>query len=278
MQRARRRASRSRPATAPISPAPGRKTSRSPSVSACARRTTAATWSSSRGSTRRPCAGATGGAGGHHTGSTGCSAPRRLDDRHPAERGRRPARPARSPTWRAAAGPGAAPRGRRRRRPARGRCRGAARGTRRARRRRCPASSGSRCSRRTSTPVVTTSTRVCGPTVLSPRTVWPTDRPGRSPSSALIRRAAARAATRRGSATTTRPVDQRGERERDERRLAGAGRRDEHGRAASAQGRRQLGQCRRAPAGRRRERRPGAAPGQSRVRPAPLPSAVASRG
>ncbi len=51
---------------------------------------------------------------------------------------------------------------------------------------------------------MTTSTRVCRPTVRSPRTVKPTDSPTRSPSSHAIRRAAARAAMRRGSATTTR--------------------------------------------------------------------------
>ncbi len=54
--------------------------------------------------------------------------------------------------------------------------------------------------------MVTTSTRVSRPAVLSPRTVYPMLRPGGSPISAAIRRAAARAATRRGSATTTRPL------------------------------------------------------------------------
>lgn len=51
---------------------------------------------------------------------------------------------------------------------------------------------------------MTTSTRVCRPATRSPRTVKPTDSPGFSPSSQAIRRAAARAAIRRGSATTTR--------------------------------------------------------------------------
>lgn len=52
--------------------------------------------------------------------------------------------------------------------------------------------------------MVTTSTRVHRPTARSPRTVKPTLSPGRSPTSHAIRRAAARAAIRRGSATTTR--------------------------------------------------------------------------
>ena len=67
-----------------------------------------------------------------------------------------------------------------------------------------PASSWSRCSRWSSTPVVTTSTTVPRPTTRSPRTVKPTRSPGRSPSSHAIRRAAARAAILRGSATSTR--------------------------------------------------------------------------
>ncbi|MDF9873018.1 hypothetical protein OKW18_005156 [Streptomyces pratensis] len=51
--------------------------------------------------------------------------------------------------------------------------------------------------------MVTTSTTVSGPTTRSPRTVKPTRPPVRSPSSHAIRRAAARAAIRRGSATST---------------------------------------------------------------------------
>ena len=52
---------------------------------------------------------------------------------------------------------------------------------------------------------MTTSTRVPGPTLRSPRTLYPTLSPTLSPRSSAIRRAAARAAIRRGSATTTVP-------------------------------------------------------------------------
>ena len=54
-----------------ISRAPGRNASTSPSPSARARRIVAATWSSSRGSTRRPSGGVIGPCGGDQCTSTG---------------------------------------------------------------------------------------------------------------------------------------------------------------------------------------------------------------
>ncbi len=68
-----------------------------------------------------------------------------------------------------------------------------------------PRRSGSASSRRVSTPSVTYRSRVRGPVASSNRTWYPTVSPGRSPSSCATRRAAVRAASRRGSSTTTSP-------------------------------------------------------------------------
>ncbi len=65
-----------------------------------------------------------------------------------------------------------------------------------------PSSAGSCCSIRVSTPSVTTSMRVRGPTRVSMRTRKPTVSPTRSPKRCAMRWAAARAASRRGSSIT----------------------------------------------------------------------------
>ncbi|KAI8469772.1 MAG: hypothetical protein J3K34DRAFT_422769 [Monoraphidium minutum] len=67
-----------------------------------------------------------------------------------------------------------------------------------------PASPGSACSRRSRMPSVTTSMRVDALTLLSSRTRYPTVRPTGSRSIDAMRRAAALAATRRGSSTMMR--------------------------------------------------------------------------
>ena len=69
-----------------------------------------------------------------------------------------------------------------------------------------PTSSGSCWIRRSSRPVVTTSTRVRRLMRRSPRTEYPTVSPTGSPSRCASRRAAARAAMRLGCVTTTRPA------------------------------------------------------------------------
>ena len=73
-----------------------------------------------------------------------------------------------------------------------------------------PGSSGSCWSRRVSTPSVSTSTRVAGPTRRSSRVWYPTRPPTAPPVSWAIRRAAARVARRRGSSTTIRPSPRQG--------------------------------------------------------------------
>ena len=69
-----------------------------------------------------------------------------------------------------------------------------------------PSREGSRCSRRTSTPSVTTSTRVAGDTFDSNLTLYPTVLPTGSFSIEAMRVAAARAASLLGSNTMTLPV------------------------------------------------------------------------
>ena len=68
-----------------------------------------------------------------------------------------------------------------------------------------PSRDGSRCKRRTSTPSVTTSTRVDADTLDSNLTLYPTVLPRGSLSMDAMRVAAARAASRLGSSTMTFP-------------------------------------------------------------------------
>ena len=67
-----------------------------------------------------------------------------------------------------------------------------------------PGSSGSFCKRRVRIPSVTTSMRVLGPIWRSSRVWYPTSSPGSCPINEAKRRAAARAASRRGSSITMR--------------------------------------------------------------------------
>ena len=230
------RASDSRAATALISQTPGRNTSTSPSASRSARRTVAATWSSSRGSTCSPYAGRdrrrrrrpddvgreqragveiTGAAvaSPRHRGQpVGVHGRRRRQQRQVGAQRRRARRPGT---------------------PARDRCRRAARGTRRAsprRRRAAPGRAAAGAAARRWSPPRPGSAR---PTRRSPRTEKPTwladpaadqrghpagRRPGGDP-------------TRLGDDDPAR--ERVGEGQRHQRRLAGAGRRDQHRRPAA---------------------------------------------
>ena len=215
------------------------------SVSASARRTVAATCVEQPGVDPGPCGGSTGRARRAPDDVDVVQRAGGLDHRgrrRRAEQRGQPLAPARSPTWPAAAGPGAARPGRRGRRPAPGRCRAAARGTRRGRRRRPRPARGRPAAGGRSSPVVTTSTRVAALRRLSPRTLYPTRPPDRA------RRAARPSAGRRpgrppDAARPRRSARQRaGQGERDERRLAGAGRGHQHGGAGARPARPQRGQ------------------------------------
>jgi hypothetical protein len=155
--------------TEAISPAPGRNTNRSPSFSRHALRTTAATWSRNAGSTFSPCGGLTGRSGGHQNTVTSCRAPCAVTI--PAS--------SNSPNRSASAVAEVA----RSRRSGRSVCLLSTRNASARSVSRCrswhssimtvptPASSGSARSRCTRSPVVTTSIRVPGPTLRSPRTL-----------------------------------------------------------------------------------------------------------
>ncbi len=193
----------SSPATRAISPTPGRKQSTSPGRSASARRTTDAVWASSAGSTRIPCGGRTGRAGGAHTTSTGWETPAASTTGAPPSSRAHPCASVVAEAATSRSSGRSVPRTSSRKAAAvsASRCRSWHSSSTTAS---IPGSSWSRWSRCNSTPVVTTSTRAWRPTTRSPRTVNPMSPPTSWPSSHAIRRAAARAAIRRGSATSTR--------------------------------------------------------------------------
>ena len=230
-----------RAATALISPSAGQEHQHIAGVhSESARRTVAATWSSSRGSTSRAAGVDPDGRRRPRRRRWGTARPGAwLDNRYAeaqaprepfrVDRSRQPRRPA---LGRVAAWP-VVDQGMR----ARDRCPRAARGTRRAsphRRRAVP--ERSRCRRRSRTPVVTTSIRGSGGrpgTRRGPRSP-PDRRPARRPGRGHpAGRGTGRDAPWLGDDHP--PVERVGERERHERRLARARRRDQHSRPATVE-------------------------------------------